>query len=319
MRGNPIFGSEPDRLKVGVEGLSGWVAAHGEPLAVPDVSQDARYVQMLGSSTRSELVIPIVVKDKVVGVLDVQSDRLNAFDSTDLAVMQSIANQTGAAIENARLYERAQELAVMQERNRLARDLHDAVTQTLFSASLLADALPASWEKDPEEGRQLLKELRQLSRGALAEMRTLLLELRPAALVETKLGILLRQLGEAAGGRTGLRITVNLAGDCILPAEAHIALYRIAQEALNNVLKHSRATNVTVGLSCRAGANNLIVELSVSDDGRGFDPAQVPSDHFGLRNMRERAQAIGAELTVVSQPGDGTRIQVVWENQEGAR
>ncbi|MBM3127201.1 MAG: GAF domain-containing protein [Chloroflexi bacterium] len=319
MRDHPEFGAAPDRLKVGTEGLSGWVAARGEPLIVPDVSTDARYVAMQGSVTRSELLVPIVVKEQVIGVLDVQSDRVNAFDETDLAVMQSIANQTGAAIENARLYERAQELAVMQERNRLARDLHDAVTQTLFSASLLADALPASWENDPAEGRQLLKELRQLSRGALAEMRTLLLELRPAALVETMLGNLLRQLGEAAAGRTGLRVTTRIDGDCKLPAEAHIALYRIAQEALNNVLKHARATNATVELNCRASDNEQIVELAVSDDGRGFDPAHTPSDHFGLRNMRERAQAIGAELNIASQPGQGTRVQVVWKNQEDAR
>jgi signal transduction histidine kinase len=245
----------------------------------------------------------------------VQSDLPNAFDNTDLAVVQSIANQTGAAIENARLYERAQELAVMQERNRLARDLHDAVTQTLFSASLIADALPTTWESDANEGRQLLKELRQLSRGALAEMRALLLELRPAALVETRLGSLLRQLGEAAAGRSGLVVNVNAAQDCILPAEAHIALYRIAQEALNNIVKHARATHVTIELSCRPSDNGQRIELSLSDDGRGFNPEQFPPDHFGLRNMRERAQAIGAEFNVTSKPGHGTRIQVMWKNQ----
>ena len=316
---DPNFGFKPARLKIGEEGLTGWVAGHAEPLSVPDVSQDPRYVLLQGSATRSELTMPIIVKGEVIGVLDVQSDQLNAFDNTDLAVVQSIANQTGAAIENARLYEHAQELAVMQERNRLARDLHDAVTQTLFSASLIADALPSTWESDANEGRQLLKELRQLSRGALAEMRTLLLELRPAALVETQLGGLLRQLCEAAAGREGLLVNVNVANDCKLPAEAHIAFYRIAQEALNNILKHSRATHVTMGLSCRPSDNRQIVELAVSDDGRGFEPAQVPPDHFGLRNMRERAQAIGAELSVTSKPGHGTRIQVVWEHKGGAR
>lgn len=319
MRDHPRFGAAPDRLKVGTEGLSGWVAAHGEPLIVSDVTQDPRYVPMAGSVTQSELLVPIIVKGQVIGVLDAQSDHVNAFDETDLAVMQSIANQAGAAIENARLYERAQELAVMQERHRLARDLHDAVTQTLFSASLLADALPASWENDPAEGRQLLQELRQLNRGALAEMRTLLLELRPAALVETKLGVLLRQLGEAAAGRAGLFVTTRIDGDCKLPPEAHIALYRIAQEALNNILKHARATNVTVNLNGRAEDERAIVELTISDDGRGFEPAHVSPEHFGLRNMRERAQAIGAELNIASQPGQGTRVQVVWQNQEGAR
>ncbi len=310
------FTFKPQRLRIGEEGLTGWVAAHGEPVIVPDVTQDPRYVLMQGSATRSELIAPIIVKEQIIGVLDVQSDQLEAFDNTDLAVVQSIANQIGTAIENARLYERAQELAVMQERNRLARDLHDAVTQTLFSASLIADALPATWDSEPDQGRLLLRELRQLSRGALAEMRTLLLELRPAALVETPLGNLLRQLGEAMAGREGLLVTVNAAKDCKLPAEAHIAFYRIAQEALNNILKHSRATNVVVSLYFRTIDNRPRIEMSISDNGRGFDMAHVAPDHFGLRNMRERAQAIGAEFSVTSQPGDGTQIQVTWENQE---
>ncbi len=313
---DPNFGFKPPRLKIGKEGITGWVAAHGEPLIIPDVSQEPRYVLMQGSATRSELTVPIIVKGQVIGVLDVQSDQLDAFDSTDLAVVQSIASQTGAAIENARLYEHAQELAVMQERNRLARDLHDAVTQTLFSASLLADALPSTWENDPKEGRQLLRELRQLSRGALAEMRTLLLELRPAALVETNLGALLRQLGEAAAGRENLQVDVRVAADAKLPPEAHIALYRIAQEALNNILKHARASRVTISLHCRPGDQGPSVELLVADDGRGFDPAQVPPGHLGLCSMRERAQAIGAEWTVTSAPGHGTQVRVAWESKE---
>lgn len=316
---DPSFTFKPQRLRIGKEGLTGWVAARGKPVIVPDVTQDPRYVLMQGSATRSELIVPMIVKEQVLGVLDVQSDQLDAFDSTDFAVVQSIANQTGIAIDNARLYERAQELAVMQERNRLARDLHDAVTQTLFSASLIADALPSTWESDPNQGRELLKELRQLSRGALAEMRTLLLELRPAALVETPLDSLLRQLCEAAAGRAGLLVKVNVAGSCKLPPDAHIAFYRIAQEALNNILKHSRATNVAVGLNCRRSEDREIVEFLISDDGRGFDPTQIPPDHFGLRNIRERAQAIGAEFDLQSQPGHGTRIQVVWENKEDAR
>jgi signal transduction histidine kinase len=116
-----------------------------------------------------------------------------------------------------------------------------------------------------------------------------------------------------------LLVNITVAKDCKLPAEAHIAFYRIAQEALNNILKHSRATHVTVELSCHAIDHRQIVELAIHDDGRGFEPAQVPPDHFGLHNMRERAQAIGAELNVTSQPGHGTQILVVWENKEEAQ
>lgn len=314
------FQFSPPRLAVGKEGITGWVAETGEPLLVPDVRREPRYIKMEGSQTLSELIVPIKVKQRVIAVLDAQSDRLNAFDETDMAVLQSLANQVGAAIENARLYAQAQRVAAMEERNRLARDLHDAVTQTLFSATLIADALPASWESDPEEGRQLLRELRQLSRGALAEMRTLLLELRPATLTETNLATLLKQLGEAAAGQGDLSVTVDAAVDCKLPPPVHVALYRIAQEALNNVVKHSRATKVTVTLhgipgEPKEGSNGGIV-LEITDDGRGFDLARVPPDHLGLGIMRERAQAIGATLSVESRPGCGTQIKVESEKSD---
>jgi signal transduction histidine kinase len=211
------------------------------------------------------------------------------------------------------------EQAVAAERSRLARDLHDAVTQTLFSASLIAEALPGSWERDREEGQLLLKELRQLSRGALAEMRTLLLELRPAALVEAKLGDLLHQLAEAGTGREGLPITVTVEGERRLPPDVHVALYRIAQEGLNNAIKHSRATHAQVHLRYLHPAGGEDgegdVELRIYDDGRGFDPGDVSADHLGLDIMRERADAIGARLEVESQPGLGTQIVVTWKER----
>jgi signal transduction histidine kinase len=221
------------------------------------------------------------------------------------------------------LAQRAAEAAVVQERSRLARELHDAVTQTLFSASLIAEALPELWEGDPEEGQQLLKELRQLSRGALAEMRTLLLELRPAALVETNLGDLLRQLGEAVAGRTGIpvKVVVESCQEPVdrapsLPSDVHVSLYRIAQEALNNVVKHADAAEVEISLYCTftqegEGRGEAVV-LFISDDGRGFNPDSVPSDRLGLGIIRERAEAIGARLKIESELGQGTQVLVVW-------
>jgi signal transduction histidine kinase len=250
----------------------------------------------------------------------VQSDRLNAFDDTDLAVLQSLAHQVGAALENARLYEQAQEAAVMAERSRLARDLHDAVTQTLFSASLIAEAVPAAWELDQQEGRQLLSELRQLTRGALAEMRTLLLELRPASLIETPLGDLLRQLSEAAMGRVGIPVALTVEEDPTLPSDVHVALYRIAQEAMNNVVKHARAGQAELSLRSARDpvTGGRAVELEIRDDGRGFDAQDVPPDHLGLGIMRERAEAIGARLEVESGTGQGTRVRVTWREGGGA-
>jgi signal transduction histidine kinase len=313
------------RLQVGQEGVWGWVAQSGEPLLVPDVRQDPRFHHLPGSTEiRSQLCVPLKTKEGVIGVLSVESDQLNAFDESDLAVLQSLADQAAVAVENARHYEQAQQVAALEERNRLARDLHDAVTQTLFSASLIAQALPAVWRSNPEEGQQLLKELQQLNRGALAEMRTLLLELRPAALAEARLNELLRQLAEAITGRTGLGITVTVDGQCTPPSNVHVTLYRIAQEALNNVVKHAHASQVTISLHCTPATPQALptqaggkeggrVELCVSDDGRGFDPNSVPPDRLGLSIIRERAEAVGALLEIESQPGQGTQVRVVWE------
>jgi PAS domain S-box-containing protein len=206
-------------------------------------------------------------------------------------------------------HEQREEAAAAAERERLARDLHDAVTQSLFSVSAIAEALPEIWERDRAEARRGLEELRQLTQGALAEMRSLLLELRPSALTEQRLDVLVHQLTEAMAGRTRMPIATQLTGDCTLPAEARIALYRIAQEALNNVVKHARASRATVDLYCRTG----YARLYISDDGRGFDPAETRSDQLGLDIMRERAQTIGASLRIESQPGQGTRILVEWQ------
>jgi signal transduction histidine kinase len=202
----------------------------------------------------------------------------------------------------------------MAERSRLARDLHDAVTQSLFSASLIAEAVPATWAIDAAEGEELLGELRQLTRGALAEMRTLLLELRPAALVETGLADLLRQLAEAAMGRIGIPVTVTAEDAPALPPDVHVALYRIAQEAVNNVVKHSRATKAGLTLRSTDGppGHGQSLELMIADDGRGFNLEGVPPDHLGLGIMRERAEAIGAKLQVESKRDRGTTVRVLW-------
>jgi len=207
----------------------------------------------------------------------------------------------------------AQQAAVAAERSRLARDLHDAVTQTLFSVSVIADVLPRIWERDPEEGRRRLKELRQLSRGALAEMRTLLLELRPSALMEANLSDLLRQLAASVNSRSGVEVDVHIEGETELSPEVKVSLYRIAQEALNNVAKHSNASHAWVALTTRPadnGAHGTQVRLVISDNGCGFDTTISKPTHIGLDIMRERAAAIGAQLDIRSAVGAGTTVQV---------
>jgi PAS domain S-box-containing protein len=206
------------------------------------------------------------------------------------------------------LAKKAAEEAVTADRTRLARDLHDAVTQTLFSASLTAEVLPDLWEMDVDEAKKSTEELRQLTRGALAEMRTLLLELRPSTLTQTRLGDLIRQLCEAFIGRSRLPITLNIEGDCELPPEVQVAIYRIAQESLNNVFKYARATKVDVNLFLSSST----VRFDVCDNGVGFDMAASKPTSLGMRIMRERAEAIGAEYQITSTPGSGTCVEVTW-------
>jgi len=217
-----------------------------------------------------------------------------------------------AALEKGRLRQQAAENAATAERNRLARELHDAVSQTLFAASLIAEVLPSLWEIDPAEGRRRLFELRDLSKGALDEMRALLLELRPAALAEAELPSLLNQLRNAISGRARLPVTVEIEGYQSLPVDVKIALYRISQEALNNAVKHAEATQLTVQLAC----GEVGVRLAILDDGKGFTPQQALRDRLGLGIMSERAEAIGADLVINSQPGEGTVVSVYWPYDE---
>ena len=196
------------------------VVASGEPLYAP--------VDAALGHIEPGALLPLRVRGQALGVLVIIGPQGSAFSDGHLALFESIADQLGVAVENARLYEQSEQAAVAAERSRLARDLHDAVTQTLFSASLIAEVLPRIWERNPEEGRRRLDELRELTRGALAEMRTLLLELRPSALVDAPLNDLLRQLAESITGRARVPVTVEVEGECALPPEVKVALYRIA-------------------------------------------------------------------------------------------
>jgi signal transduction histidine kinase len=255
--------------------------------------------------------LPLVTRDQTHGGIGLYYEQKRHFTEEDVKLAEMFAHQAALAIENARLRARLEQAAVAAERHRIARDLHDSVTQTLFSANLIAEVLPRLWERDPAEARRRMEEMRQLTRGALAEMRMLLLELRPATLSIVPLGDLLKQLADAAGGRSCIPVTVTMDGDdAHLPLQAHNTLYRIAQEALNNIAKHSGATHAEVSLDCDGNR----IEMKIIDNGKGFDSTALgSSDHLGLNIMRERAQEIGAELKVESEPGRGTCVLVEWQ------
>jgi len=270
------------------------------------------WITTIDENFRSYMSVPLKVKGEIYGGVSFFYDAPQTFSEEDFRLAMALSDQAALAIENARLRKQAEESAVAQERTRLARDLHDAVSQTLFSASIIAEVLPRIWERDAEEGERRLDELRQLTHGALAEMRMLLVELRPSALLDTALRDLLGHLIEAFTGKTRVPVSFEARGDCALPPDAQVAFYRIAQEALNNVAKHAVASQVWVDLRCQEDS----AMLSVRDDGRGFDRDSIPTGHFGVDIMHERAEAIGADLTVTSEPGEGSLVRLVWHAGE---
>jgi len=205
------------------------------------------------------------------------------------------------------LRRQAGELAAGEERAHLARELHDSVTQALFSMTLVSRSAEMLLATDPEAARTHLTQLRELQREALAEMRALIFELRPGNIEQDGLVRALRTHTAALQGRIGLPVVVESDLDDRLPLEVEEGLYRIAQEALHNVVKHASARQVWLDLR-RMGRD---VRLRIEDDGKGFDPAAVPDGHLGLAGMRARSDRLGASFAVDSGPGAGTRIEVL--------
>ncbi|MBK8025482.1 MAG: sensor histidine kinase [Chloroflexi bacterium] len=221
--------------------------------------------------------------------------------------LQLLAHQAAFAVQSARQHEQARALAASQERARLARDLHDAVSQALFAASLIAEAVQKQWQADTPIDPQRLEDLVQLTRGAHAELRTMLVEMQPTRLHEVDLGQLLIQLTQAMRSRKQITIDLQIDEAVSPPFDVKECLYRIAQETLNNIVKHADATHV--GLTLRQQQDQI--ELIITDNGRGFDPAAAGSG-LGLKIMGERAMAIGAQLTISSNQGKGTRVWAMW-------
>ena len=290
-------------------GLAGWVIEHGEPLVVPNIATGLRPLLAVPASVSQAYVgAPMRAKGQILGVLSVVGETGRQFKAEEVTLLASIADEVGMAVENARLYQQAEQLAVMRERERLARELHDSVTQSLYSLTLFAEAgrdLAGDGELERVEG--YLTRLGEIAQQALKEMRLLVYQLRPLALQREGLVGALQQRLDAVEGRVGVEARLLAEKLVELPASVEEGLYRIAQEALNNALKHAAATSVTVCIR----AEDERVELEVVDDGQGFDPDTV-SDRggMGLASMRERAEKLGGSLTVLSAPGEGTRVKV---------
>ena len=291
-------------------GLLGAMLTSPVPYRTTDIRRDPRFRGWWPAAhpqMRSFLGVPIVANSGIVGALYL-TDKIGAaeFDDGDQQLIEMLAVHAALAIEKTRLYERSRELSIVEERNRLARELHDSVTQKLFGVTLTAESASTVIERNPAEARQQLQRLQQLTREAMEELRSLIFELRPPEVETEGLATALRKHVDVLQRVHGDAVELTLDGDAAPSANSDAEVLRIAQEALQNALRHAGATRVDVRLQ----AHNGRLRLAVSDDGVGFDPADpgLRSQHLGLTSMEERARALGGRLRIASRPGEGTTV-----------
>jgi signal transduction histidine kinase len=305
--GKPLAAVEP----VPVDGsLAGQVVRKGAPMLLNDPALFERaQVYQWPADLTALLAVPLHVNGGVIGVLDVVN-KAGGFTEEDVPIMSVFATQAAMAIEHARLQQQAEQLAVLEERQRLARELHDSVTQSLYSISLYADAATLALAAGKGEvAAGYLEELRETAQEGMRDMRLLIFQLHPPELETEGLVAVLQARLAAVEARAGLQVEFRVDGERRLPIAVEADLYWIAQDALNNVLKHAQAQHVGVHLHF----TDATVSLEVNDDGVGFDLQKMQSEAHGgvgLRSIAERAARVGGGLTLESQPGAGTRLRV---------
>jgi len=289
----------------------------GEAVIIPDVrgeSMEAEVFRLVvGADLEAKLTFigsclwaPLVVKDQLIGIMSITSKEIGAYGPGHTEMAAAIARQAAVAIENARLFEQARGLAALEERQRLARELHDSVSQALFGIGLGAETAKTMLERDPAKAAAPIDYVLQLARGGMAEMRALIFELRPESLEQEGLIAALEKQAMATGVRHGIKVGLDLPAEPEIRIEMKEALYRIAQEAMHNTAKHAEASKVTLRLAIDGDA----LTMDVIDDGSGFDSSASFPGHLGLVSMQERISRFGGRVEIASTPGAGTRVQV---------
>jgi signal transduction histidine kinase len=291
-------------------GLLGAMLESAEPYRTEDIRQDDRFRgwwPRTHPSMASFLGVPIVSRGAIAGAFYL-TDKEGAatFSDDDQALIETFAAHAALALENARLHERSRELSIVEERNRLARELHDAVTQKLFGVVLAAESGTALLERDVNQAGAQLALVRDLAREAMEELRSVIVHLRPAALEFEGLAVALGKHVDVLRRTHGRAIGLEVDGAAPVPAAVEADIFRIAQEALHNALRHARAEHIDVRLRCEPGR----VQLAVSDDGDGFARDAVRSRSLGLTTMAERARAAGGTLEIDTAPGAGTTVRL---------
>ncbi len=296
-----------------------------EPIIIDDVRDDTLLAQAFRGwmdkhlkspfdYIRSWMAVPLALKERVIGMLTLSSREVHNYTPRHASLALAIANQAAVALENARLYEQAQDLAALKERQRLARELHDSVSQALYGISLGAHTARTLLDRDPRRAAEPLNYVLSLSEAALAEMRALIFELRPESLETEGLVSALHKQAAAMQSRYGITVSTVLCDEPDLPVKVKQELYRVAQEALHNTVKHAKANAVELRFDC----SSELVLLEVADNGLGFDPHNTYPGHMGLQSMRERIRNLGGSLQIESAPGQGTRIVARLPQHQGS-
>ncbi len=278
-----------------------------EAIILRDVQEEPGFVAAREDPMRSWIGVPLIVREEVIGALAVDKEQPDYYDDEDGQSIMAFANQAAIAIENARLYDRSREQDILKERNRLARELHDSLSQSLFSMVLNAEAAMLFFDTEPEKARSQMKLLYETANAALKEMRTLIFELRPANLEQEGLAAVLTKHCRTTAERYGLKIEVDVKGQRRLSLPVEKALYRVAQEALNNIVKHAQATHVIVTLNTQ----DNWAYLTVQDNGVGIVSKTTKLNTLGLTSMRERVEQLDGFFEIGPNPtGSGTLVKV---------
>jgi signal transduction histidine kinase len=290
-------------------GLMGWIFERRESVVVSNLKTDPRVSDVAWvKGFRAWISTPMRAEGRVVGVFSVFDEAERQFSAEDVALLTTVADHVGVAVQNARMRQMAERAAALDERERLARELHDAVTQSLFSLTLFTEAArERMMSGETDQVLKFLDEIGTTGHRALREMRLMLYELRPPALEEEGLVGALRRRLEAVEARVGVKGRVLTDTLIELPSPVEEGLYRIVQEALNNALRHADTPAVTVHISLEGEQ----VLMEVFDEGQGFDLNRASGGGgMGLVTMRERAESLGGTFAISSQPGRGTNVQV---------
>jgi signal transduction histidine kinase len=291
------------------DGLVAWVTRNKESLLIPHIGHDPRTVYLVPSGDLNTYVgVPISRGKRVWGTLSVLGKDPRQFGAEDVALLGSVGEEIGVVVENARLRRQTDRLLLFQERNRLARELHDSVTQSLYSVTLFAEAGRRTALADAyEEAADYFTQIGETGGQALKEMRLLIYRLRPSILAKEGLARALQHRLNSVEGRAGVKSRLVVEGKTKLSSSLEDTLYHIAQEALNNALKHALASEVTVYLDTTGDKQAVI---KIEDNGRGFDPdTAAEGDGMGLVSMRERAESFNGSLTIHSTPGQGSVVE----------